>query len=141
MNVVTLSGRVGNEPEITTFSDTGKKQAVLSIATKRRTGRRKGEDVTTDWHRVKILDSDTITNFVVPYVHSGTLVSITGELTYEPLRSSQDPTNKGKFAQIIVTDPRGIQILAQSTQYRSDQRDERTEVDLQDQSADEAQGA
>lgn len=122
MNVTTLTGRVGNDPEITEFNDTGKRQAVLSIATKRRTGRRKGEDQTTDWHRVKIIDTDTVTNYVEPYIHKGALVSITGELTYEPNRSSQDPANKSKFAQIVVSDPRGIIIHARSSQHAGDYR-------------------
>jgi single-stranded DNA-binding protein len=141
MNVATLTGRLGGEPEITEFNDTGKKQAVVSIATKRRTGRRKGEEITTDWHRVKIIDSDTVANYVIPYLHTGTLVSVTGELTYEHNRSSQDPTNKSKFAQIIVSDPRGVQILAQSSQHRSDQRDGDDAIAPRDLSGDEpAQG-
>ncbi len=117
MNSVTLTGNVGKDPEIKTFPDTGKTHAVLSLATKRRTGRRSGEKETTDWHRVIITDTNLVKNYVEPYIAKGAMISVTGELTYETF-VPKDAPERGpiKMAQIIVSDPRGvnIQIMAPS---------------------------
>lgn len=114
MNVTTLTGNVGKDPEIKTFPDTGRKQAIISLATKRRSSRRAGEDETTDWHRVVVNDTKLVETYVEPYVRKGALIGITGELTYEKFRPKDaagiEQDREVKITQIVVTDPRGVQI-------------------------------
>lgn len=114
MNVVTLIGNVGREPEIRTFPDTGRKTAIISLATKRRTPRRANEEESTDWHRVLIADSALVESYIEPYVQKGALIGVTGELTYEKFRPKDDKgvaqDREIKLTQIVVTDPRGVRI-------------------------------
>ena len=114
MNVTTLTGNVGKDPEIKTFPDSGRKTATISLATKRRTSRRAGEEETTDWHRVVVNDTKLVETYVEPFIRKGTLIGVTGELTYEKFRP-RDASGAGqerevKITQIVVTDPRGVQI-------------------------------
>lgn len=80
MNKIILTGRVGNDPVITT-SQNGTKLTFISIATnkfnKTQDGTYKNETV---WHRVSVFG--TTADFCVNNVNKGSLVSIEGELTY-----------------------------------------------------------
>jgi single stranded DNA-binding protein len=112
MNTVSITGNVGRDPDVKTFQDTGRKTCVLSIATKRRTTRRKGEKESTDWHRVVITDTGLIESYIEPYIRKGALIAVTGELVYENFRKRDangvPEERETKLAQIVVTDPRGV---------------------------------
>ena len=59
-----LIGNLGNDPEIKETNN-GKKYAVLSIATKIKTG---ANDEETLWHRVVVWNESTIDKYIIPYI-------------------------------------------------------------------------
>lgn len=82
MNIVTLTGNVGQEPKITTFNDGGK-VANISLATSRRwTNSRTGEkQEKTEWHAIKITN-EKLVDVVERFVNRGDKIGIIGTIEY-----------------------------------------------------------
>lgn len=99
MNMVILSGNVGQDPEIRTTQN-GNKCVTLSIATADRwrdkqTGERKER---TEWHRV-VIWNENIVRIVEQYVKKGDRVGIVGKLQ---TRKWQDQDGKDRYSTEVV---------------------------------------
>ena len=99
MNIVILTGNVGNEPEIQHFEG-GDKQATVSLATtKRWKDRESGEKKEkTQWHR--LIMNKGLADVVESWVHSGDKLAIQGELRY---RDYDGENGKVYVTEVYVT--------------------------------------
>jgi single-strand DNA-binding protein len=86
MNLVLLTGRVGRDPEVKTFSN-GDRVARLSLATRRRRkDPQSGQMVEqADWHNVSFYGpaQGGVVDRVVQLARKGALITIRGELVYQ----------------------------------------------------------
>lgn len=81
INMVFLTGRVGQDPEIKTF-ESGSMKASFSMATTKRWKTQDGEKKEeTQWHRIETWGG--LTKLVEGWVKKGYIVMVTGELVYE----------------------------------------------------------
>ena len=85
-----LIGNLGNDPEIKETNN-GKKYAVLSIATKIKTG---ANDEETLWHRVVVWNESTIDKYIIPYIKKGAKLYIKGDLKYYKMDTDDGKTIK-----------------------------------------------
>lgn len=98
MNIVILSGNVGNDPEFRAL-DSGQEVANFSVATNK-TYKKNGEKITkTEWHRCVAWGGRA--GFVNNWIKKGTAVEITGELVYEQWEDRDG--NKRTTAKINVS--------------------------------------
>ncbi len=104
LNQVTLVGRVGKKPEITTMQD-GKKIAKFSIATseywKDKETNEKKEN--TLWHRIVVYNSK-LAEIIESYTQEGALVFVEGKIKYDKW---VDQSGQEKKATSIVIDLNG----------------------------------
>ena len=125
LNKVTLIGRLGNDPQISSLNSGGK-VANLSIATSERwkdrnTGERRER---TEWHRVVIFNEGLV-KVAEQYLRKGSLVHIEGQLQ---TRKWTDQAGVEKYTTEIVLQPyrseltmlggRGIMRGAQTHRHR-----------------------
>jgi single-strand DNA-binding protein len=75
MNIVTLLGRIGKEPE-TRYTQSGMCVCNVSLATSKKI---KGEDKTA-WHRLVAFDKTA--ELIGQYVHKGDQLGVEGEISY-----------------------------------------------------------
>lgn len=99
MNIITLIGRVGRDPEIKTF-ESGDKIANFSLATSekwkdKKSGERKEK---TEWHNITVR-GDGLVGVVESYVHKGDMLAIKGTLQY---REWEKDGQKRTTAEIVV---------------------------------------
>jgi single-strand DNA-binding protein len=73
MNIVTLVGRVGKDPELKQFGDN--QIAKFSLAT-----RRLSKDAPTDWHNIDAWNKTA--EIVGKYVKKGDMLAVTGRIEY-----------------------------------------------------------
>ncbi|GAB1543098.1 single-stranded DNA-binding protein [Scytonema sp. NUACC21] len=95
INVVTLIGRVGTDPDIK-FFDSGKVRCKLSLAVNRRT--REGEH--TDWFNLELWGKTA--EIAKNYAHKGKQIGVKGSLKIERWRDERTGTNRS--TPIIVVD-------------------------------------
>lgn len=77
MNLVLLTGRIGNEPQVKEFENG--KSVAFSLATNENYKNAQGETVEkTEWHN--IVGSGKIAELVEKYLAKGSLVSVQGKL-------------------------------------------------------------
>lgn len=104
VNVVTLLGNVGNDPEIRTAGN-GAKMASFSLATGREWKNANGEkQEKTEWHKCVVwgtAKSDGLAGVVERYVGKGVQVYVTGRIEYRQWEKD-GVTRYG--TDIIVTD-------------------------------------
>lgn len=96
INMVTLAGYLGNDPEIKT-TQSGKETASFSLATKQKWK----DQERTDWHRVVVLNSGLI-KLVKSYVRKGSLIGLHGQLQN---RSYQDKDGKTCYITEVIIPP------------------------------------
>jgi len=82
MNVVTLVGNLGKDPEVV-VTQGGLKIAKFSIATSRTV---KGEKV-TDWHNITVFDKQA--DVIEKYVKKGDKVGVVGTITYDTYENKE----------------------------------------------------
>lgn len=98
-NSVQLIGRVGKDPEVRTF-DSGKKQALFSIATSDSYKNQKGEKIEeTQWHNLVIWGK--LADIAGQYVKKGSEVAVEGKLIH---RAYEVKGEKKYITEIIVND-------------------------------------
>lgn len=91
-NKVLLIGRLGQDPEITTFPD-GNKSAKFSLATDDSYKDPKGEKVErTYWHNIVVRGG--LVNIVESYVQKGQEIAIEGKLTH---RNWEDKNGEKRY--------------------------------------------
>lgn len=100
INRIVLVGRVGQDPEIRSFQNSGR-VASLSLATSERwkdknSGERREK---TQWHRISVF-SDPIVKVVDGYVRKGSLIGIEGVLEYRQWET--EGGEKRKVAEVVV---------------------------------------
>ena len=116
MNIITLIGRVGRDPEVKTF-DSGSKIAQFSLATSEKwkdkaTGEKKER---TQWHQVKV-QGDGLVGVVEAYVSKGDMLAITGALEY---REWEKDGIKRVSAEIVVGMKGALELLGGKQSERS----------------------
>ncbi len=86
MNLVLLTGRVGRDPEVKSFSN-GDRVARLSLATKRRRKDPQSGQILeqADWHSVNFYGpaQGGVVDRVVQLARKGALITVKGELVYQ----------------------------------------------------------
>jgi single-strand DNA-binding protein len=99
-NSVSLIGRLGTDPEITTF-DSGTQKAVFSLATDASYKDKEGKKVeSTDWHRLVVWGGQV--KVVEKYLKKGKEICIEGRLT---TNTWEDKDGKKHYqAEVIVND-------------------------------------
>jgi single-strand DNA-binding protein len=123
MNVVTLIGRVGRDPEIKTF-DSGSKIAQFSLATSEKwkdksTGEKKER---TQWHQVKV-QGDGLVGVVQSYVNKGDMLAVKGAVEY---REWTDKDGQKRMSTEIVVGMKGeIELLGGKQSERSNDESEK----------------
>lgn len=101
-NKVILTGRIGNDVELT-YASNGRPYITISLATNRPYRDREGNwQRATDWHRVRIFGKRA--EALSKILHKGDLIVIEGRLTYYTVT---DPDGrKRKFAYVAASDVR-----------------------------------
>lgn len=99
-NSVQLIGRLGKDPEMKTF-DSGKTQAVFSLATTDKYKNQKGEKVEeTQWHN--LVAWGKLAEIARQYLKKGSEVAVEGKLVH---RTYENATGERKyFTEIVVND-------------------------------------
>lgn len=91
MNLVLLTGRIGNEPQVKEFENG--KSVAFSLATNENYKNAQGETVEkTEWHN--IVGSGKIAELVEKYLAKGSLVSVQGKLR---TRNYEDKEGNKKY--------------------------------------------
>ena len=81
MNIITLIGRVGREPEVKSFPSGGQ-IVTFSLATSERYKDKSGEKVEkTQWHNI-VVRADGLQKVVENYVNKGDMLAVSGQLEY-----------------------------------------------------------
>jgi single-strand DNA-binding protein len=116
MNIITLIGRVGRDPQVQRF-DNGSKIAQFSLATSEKwkdkaTGEKKER---TQWHQVKV-QGDGLVGVVEAYVSKGDMLAITGALEY---REWEKDGIKRVSAEILVGMKGQLELLGGKQSERS----------------------
>ncbi len=89
VNVVTLVGRVGGEPEVKYF-ESGSVVCNLTLAVRRRSSR----DDKPDWFNLELWGKTA--EIAANYVHKGSLIGITGALKLEYWQDRTTGTGRSK---------------------------------------------
>lgn len=98
MNIITLIGRVGREPEVKSFPSGGQ-IVTFSLATSERYKDKSGEKVEkTQWHSITVR-SDGLQKVVENYVNKGDMLAVSGQLEY---RQWEKDGVKMTSAEIVV---------------------------------------
>lgn len=97
MNRVILTGRVGNEPQVTTFQD-GSQKVTVSLATSeswrdKTTGERKER---TEWHTIVFPQSSH--EVVLKYLTKGRRIEVEGKIRYR--QHTKEDGTKSYFTEI-----------------------------------------
>lgn len=102
LNQVTLSGNVGQDPEIREFGEGDKAGKIVTISVATSTVWRKdGENQEkTEWHRVVLFGSAA--NYAAGYLKKGANVLIVGMLT---TRKYQDSEGKDRYTTEVAVNP------------------------------------
>jgi single-strand DNA-binding protein len=116
MNIITLIGRVGKDPEVKTF-ESGNKIAQFSLATSEKwkdkaTGEKKER---TQWHQIKV-QGDGLVGVIEAYVSKGDMLAVTGALEY---RQWEKDGAKMTAAEIVVGIKGAIELLGGKQSERS----------------------
>lgn len=103
-NKAIIAGRLGQAPNVYTFTDGGV-SANLSVATSKRWRDKNNEwQENTEWHSVTINNKNLVNNVVIPSIFKGTAVYIEGEIR---TRSYKDKDGIQKYkTEIIVNGPK-----------------------------------
>ena len=125
MNTVTLTGRVGNDPEAKYFDD-GKVVVNLRLASKRKyvsleriaLGIKSGQEE-TDWYGLEIWGQTA--EFVVKYVEKGARIGVTGSLQVDSW-IDKESGEKRERAKIIVRSLDVLESKAEADLRRSGRR-------------------
>ncbi len=123
MNIITLIGRVGKDPETKTF-DSGNKIAQFSLATSEKwkdksTGEKKER---TQWHQIKV-QGDGLVGVIESYVSKGDMLAVTGTLEY---REWADKDGQKRISAEIVVGLKGaIELLGGKQSERSNDEHEK----------------
>jgi single-strand DNA-binding protein len=97
LNLVTLVGRAGKDPEMRYF-DSGKIKCALTLAVNRL--KRKGEEDKPDWFDLEIWGKTA--EITGEYVRKGSLIGITGSLSFS--RWQDKTTQEAKERPVIKVD-------------------------------------
>jgi len=97
LNMVTLVGRAGRDPEVKYF-DSGSTKCSLTLAVNRQ--RRKGEEVPPDWFDLEIWGKTA--EIAGDYVRKGSLIGVTGTLVFS--RWQDKVTQEAKERPVIKVD-------------------------------------
>jgi single-strand DNA-binding protein len=97
LNLVTLVGRAGKDPEMRYF-DSGKIKCGLTLAVNR--NRKKGEETPPDWFDLEMWEKTA--EVCGEYVRKGSLIGITGTLTFS--RWQDKTTQEAKERPVIKVD-------------------------------------
>ena len=98
MNIITLIGRVGREPEVKSFPSGGQ-IVTFSLATSERYKDKSGEKVEkTQWHSITVR-ADGLQKVVENYVNKGDMLAVSGQLEY---RQWEKDGVKMTSAEIVV---------------------------------------
>ncbi len=95
LNVVTLVGRVGGDPDVKYF-DSGSVKCKLTLAVNRRT--REGEQ--TDWFNLELWGKTA--EVAANYVHKGSLIGVKGSLKFD--RWSDRNTGVNRSTPVVQVD-------------------------------------
>lgn len=121
INLVVLTGRVGQEPEIKRFNS-GDEVGEFSLATTQTWNKNGERQQKTQWHRIKVLGEHSI-KIVRQYVNKGDLIGIEGELQY---RQWEKDGVKHTMAEVVVGPFRGqVKLGAKSDKEGGGRSDDR----------------
>ena len=111
-NKITLTGHVGQEPELK-VGRTGTPWCSLSLATNRRRRTMEGEwEDQTDWHDVRLFGQAA--HYVQGQVRKGSRIEVEGSLAYDTW--TDDDGNRRRSARILATNIRLAEAMQQLTQ-------------------------
>jgi single-strand DNA-binding protein len=102
INVVTLVGRAGRDPEVKYF-ESGTVKCTLTLAVDR-IGKNSDQP---DWFNLELWGKDA--EIVGNYVHKGSLIGVKGSLKFEYWQDRNTGANCSK--PVIKVEPRGIRLL------------------------------
>ena len=106
-NRITLTGHVGQEPELK-VGRSGTPWCSLSLATNRRRRTMEGEwEEQTDWHDVRLFGQAA--HFVQREVRKGSRVEVEGSLAYDTW--TDDDGNRRRSARILATSIRLAELV------------------------------
>jgi single-strand DNA-binding protein len=112
LNLVTLVGRAGKDPEMRYF-DSGKIKCALTLAVNRL--KRKGEEDKPDWFDLEIWGKTA--EIAGEYVRKGSLIGITGSLSFS--RWQDKATQEAKERPVIKVDR--VELLGSKRDSNSDE--------------------
>ena len=119
MNIITLIGRVGRDPEVKSFASGGQ-IVTLSLATSERYKDKSGEKVEkTQWHNI-VVRADGLQKVVENYVSKGDMLAVSGQLEY---RQWERDGVKMTSADIIVGMGGKIELLGGKQSERDNDRE------------------
>lgn len=119
MNIITLIGRVGRDPEVKSFPSGGQ-IVTLSLATSERYKDKSGEKVEkTQWHNI-VVRADGLQKVVENYVSKGDMLAVSGQLEY---RQWERDGVKMTSADIIVGMGGKIELLGGKQSERDNDRE------------------
>lgn len=119
MNVITLIGRVGRDPEVKSFPSGGQ-IVTFSLATPERYKDKSGEKVEkTQWHNI-VVRADGLQKVVENYVSKGDMLAVSGQLEY---RQWERDGVKMTSADIIVGMGGKIELLGGKQSERDNDRE------------------
>jgi len=114
INRVILVGRLGADPEIRS-TQSGKKVAVLNLATNERWKAENGETKeSTQWHRVVLWDG--FAEIAEKYLSKGRLIFVEGSIRYREYET--DGGEKRRITEIVARD---IKMLDRNKQEQEEQ--------------------
>jgi len=116
MNFIILGGRTGRAPEIR-LTATGKKMAILSLATSKRVG----DETKTLWHRVILWDKQA--DVCEKWVGKGDSIFVQGEINYSEY---QDSDGKARRSTEIIA--RNIELVGNNKHNTPKERMDTEEV-------------
>ncbi|WP_449417350.1 single stranded DNA-binding domain-containing protein [Phormidium nigroviride] len=102
LNVVTLVGRVGGDPDVKYF-ESGTVRCQLTLAVDRMT---KSTDQ-PDWFNLELWGKDA--EIAATYVRKGSLIGVKGSLKFEHWQDRNTGANRTK--PVIKVEPRGMRLL------------------------------
>ncbi len=110
LNVVTLVGRAGKEPEVRYF-DSGSVKCTLTLAVDRMS---RNNDQ-PDWFSLELWGKDA--EVAAQYVRKGSLIGVKGSLKFETW--TDRTTGAHRSAPIIKVEPRGLRLLGSKRDQES----------------------
>jgi single-strand DNA-binding protein len=112
INLVSLVGRVGQDPELRYF-DSGKIVAKMSLAVNRL--RRAGEDTPPDWFDLEIWGKTA--EIAGEYVRKGSMIGVTGQLSFS--RWNDKETGEPRIRTVIRVD--NLDLLSRARSQEDDE--------------------